>query len=280
MLRSILVGLDGSAHSRTAVRLGIDWARRSNALLVGLGVIDAPSIRTAETVLIGGVSQEDPYLVRQRMADAEREVEQYLEQFALECAEACVAAKLLEDVGLPADEIVLEAQRYDLVLLGQASRFHFETDENRDDTLPKVLKSCARPVVVVPQVRHEGGLVIVAYDGSLQAARTLAEFQATGLAGLGLCPVQIVSIATDRSIAARHAERAVDYLRFHEIRAEPFPIVTGRSTSEVLLEQVSQRNAGLVVMGAYGQSSLREFFVGSVTRTLIADSPAPLFLSH
>jgi nucleotide-binding universal stress UspA family protein len=33
-------------------------------------------------------------------------------------------------------------------------------------------------------------------------------------------------------------------------------------------------------MGAYGQSSLRDFFLGSVTRSLLEESPAPLFLSH
>jgi nucleotide-binding universal stress UspA family protein len=280
MLRSILIGLDGSAHSRTALSLGIDWARRSDALLVGLGIIDEPTIRGAETLLVGGQTFADPILYRERMADARRQVEQFLEQFALQCAEAGVAAKVLEDVGMPAEEIVLEAQRYDLVLLGQQTRFHFETHEDCNDTLCKVLKSSPRPVVVVPAVRHEGGPVLVAYDGSLQAAEALSDFQATGLAGLGLSPVQIVSIASDHSVAARNAERAVDYLRFHEIRAESCPIVTGRSTSETLLEQIRLRNAGLVVMGAYGQSSLREFFLGSVTRSLLEDSPVPLFLSR
>jgi nucleotide-binding universal stress UspA family protein len=278
MLRSILIGLDGSAPSRTAVQLGIEWARRSNALLVGLGIIDEPTICAAETVLNLGTSRADPILARERLADARREVEQYLERFALECADAGVSAKLLEDVGLPADEIVLESQRYDLVLLGQETRFHFETHEEWDDTLPRVLKHSPRPVVVVPAVRHVGGPALVAYDGSVQAARALAEFVATGLAAPG--PVLIVSVAHDRSTAARNADRAIDFLQFHEVHAEPVPIVAGRSISEVLLEQVAQRNAGLVVMGAYGQSSLREFVVGSVTRTMLEDSPVPLFLSH
>jgi nucleotide-binding universal stress UspA family protein len=33
-------------------------------------------------------------------------------------------------------------------------------------------------------------------------------------------------------------------------------------------------------MGAYGQPVLREFLLGSVTRTLLAHSPIPLFLDH
>ena len=35
MLRSILVGLDGSEHGDSALELGIRWARRFDALLVG-----------------------------------------------------------------------------------------------------------------------------------------------------------------------------------------------------------------------------------------------------
>jgi hypothetical protein len=54
MLKSILIGLDGSAYSTTALELGIRWARRFDALLVGLGVIDEPTIRGPEPVPLGG----------------------------------------------------------------------------------------------------------------------------------------------------------------------------------------------------------------------------------
>jgi nucleotide-binding universal stress UspA family protein len=278
MLRTILIGLDGSEDSRAALRLGIEWARRAKARLVGLGIIDAPTICAAEAIVIEGVSYSDPGLSRERMAEARREVERFLDQFAQKCAEAGVEATVFEDVGLPADEIVREAQRYDIVLLGQETRFHFETSDDRDDTLPKVVKHSPRPVVVVPRVWHDGGPVLVAYDGHRLAARALAEFVATGLAGQD--PIQIISIATDQDIAARNAERAVDYLRFHEISAEPCPIGTAGVTHEVLLEEVRQRNASLVVMGAYGHAPLREFFFGSVTRALLKESPAPLFFVH
>lgn len=50
--------------------------------------------------------------------------------------------------------------------------------------------------------------------------------------------------------------------------------------AQVLLGHVQQVQAGLLVMGAYGQPTLREFFFGSVTRTLLAESPVPLFLYH
>jgi nucleotide-binding universal stress UspA family protein len=50
--------------------------------------------------------------------------------------------------------------------------------------------------------------------------------------------------------------------------------------AQVILEQVQQAHASLLVMGAYGQPALREFFFGSVTRTMLEASPVPLFLYH
>jgi nucleotide-binding universal stress UspA family protein len=48
----------------------------------------------------------------------------------------------------------------------------------------------------------------------------------------------------------------------------------------VILEQEQQLKASLLVMGAYGRSTLREFFGGSVTRTMLRESPVPLFFYH
>lgn len=49
MVRSILIGLDGSVYSCSALQLGICWTQRFDALLVGLGVIDEPTIRKSGT---------------------------------------------------------------------------------------------------------------------------------------------------------------------------------------------------------------------------------------
>lgn len=277
MLKSILIGLDGSAFSTSAIELGIRWARRSDALLVALGVIDEPTIRGPEPIPLGGVAYKH-HRDEARMHEAQVKVEQLLERFALRCAEAGVPAKLLEDIGTPAERIVVEAQRFDLVLLGQQTYFQFETQGSPCETLQKVLKNCPRPVVTAPEQLAGGNAVIVAYDGSLQAARALQAFQASGL-HVGL-EVHIVSVANDHVEAARHADRAAEFLGFHQIRSQVHPLATNAPAAEVMLEQVRVRDAGLLVMGAYGQSTLREFFLGSVTRSVLRDAHIPIFLSH
>jgi len=284
MLSSILVGLDGSDYSHSAIEVGIYLARKTGALLVGLGVVDEPTIRDAEPRFIaGGVPYAEPVLYRERIASARREVELFLAQFSLRCAAAGVACKVLEDVGLPHEQIELQAQRYDLILMGQQTRFHFETQEGYDDTVRRVLKNSPRPVIAVParlniKPDDPGHTVLVAYDGSLQAARALHAFQTSGLAGV--LPTIVVSVSSEPLEAARAAERAIDYLRLHDIKAEAHPVTTHKATAPVLLEAAAEHKSVLIVMGGYGRPILREFFMGSVTRSLLAESPVPLFLYH
>ena len=284
MLRSILVGLDGSQYSKSAIDVGIYLARKTGALLVGLGVVDEPTIREAEPRLLGGgVPYAEPVLYRERIANARREVEQFLGQFSQRCAEAGVPFKVLEDVGVPHEQIESEAQRYDLILLGQQTRFHFETQEGYDDTVRRVLKNSPRPVIAVPanlQMNPDdpGHTVLVAYDGSLQSARSLHAFRTSGIAGI--VPMIVATVHPERIRAAQIAERAIDYLRFHEIKAEAMAVGSSASPAQVLLDTAQKHKSALIVMGGYGQPVLREFFLGSVTRSLLAQSPVPLFLYH
>src|SRR5262249_46058732 len=97
MLRSMLVGLDGSTSSPSAVELGLGYALRFDALLVGLGIIDEPTICRPEPVGIWGSfykQRRDAH----RLADARCQVKGFLEQFTSRCAGAGVACQVLEDV--------------------------------------------------------------------------------------------------------------------------------------------------------------------------------------
>lgn len=111
MLKGILIGLDGSAYSVAALELGFRWARAFDARLVGLGIIDEPDIRRPEPVPIGG-SPFKEHRDEALLTRARRRVNQFLEQFAQRCAKAGVACTVLEEVGLPHEQIVLEAQRF------------------------------------------------------------------------------------------------------------------------------------------------------------------------
>jgi hypothetical protein len=84
------------------------------------------------------------------LADARRRVEEILDEFASRCVEHGIACELLEKVGLPYEQIVATGQSHDLVVLPRQSHFHFETERGADDTVQRVLRHSARPVVTVP----------------------------------------------------------------------------------------------------------------------------------
>jgi nucleotide-binding universal stress UspA family protein len=277
MLRSVLVGVDGSEYSTAAVDLGSQWAQRSGAVFVGLGIIDAPTISKPEPVPLGG-SAYKVHRDARLLTDASHKVGQFLEHCARRCTEADVACQILQESGLPAEHLLLEAQRYDLIMLGQHTFFHFETQQQPDETLQVVLKQSPRPVVAVPAALPTGQVVVVAYDGSLHAARTLQTLQVLGLAGSQ--EVHVVCVDPDQAHADYCVERAVAFLHSHQMVAQAYARATKAAPADVLLEHVHQVQASLLVMGAYGRSPLREFFAGSVTRTMLRESPVPLFLYH
>lgn len=93
MLRSILVGLDGSEHSDSALELGIRWSKRFDALLVGIAVVDEPGLHGPEEYMVGEAYFRD--LNKAILNDARRDVEGWLGRYARRCAEAGVAFKEL-----------------------------------------------------------------------------------------------------------------------------------------------------------------------------------------
>jgi nucleotide-binding universal stress UspA family protein len=284
MLGSVLIGLDTAKHADTLVELGIRWAKPTGATLVGLGVVDEPGIRAIEPAFpVGGTPDVDPVIHRgyeARMADVRRKVEQLLEQFAARCLEAGAKHEVVTAVGSPHEMIEGEAQAADLVLLSRGGQFRFTaTGDEGDETLTKVLKDAARPIVVVPATPAPAGAIVIAYDGSLQAARALAAFEATGLAGTGQVHVVCV-VETSTYDATHHVERARRFLGRHGIEAKPHILEPSGPPARQILERVGTLGAGLLVMGAYGRPVLREFFLGSVTRTVLGECPVPMFLCH
>jgi nucleotide-binding universal stress UspA family protein len=92
--------------------------------------------------------------------------------------------------------------------------------------------------------------------------------------------VCVLSTDEDREEATRQAERAVELLRLHAIDAVTHTLGPVDSVSQSILEEVRQRNARLLVMGAYGHSTVREFLLGSITKAVLKESPVPVFLCH
>ena len=71
------------------------------------------------------------------------------------------------------------------------------------------------------------------------------------------------------------------YLDSHGIRYTlKDAVLKDDSIGECLTAYAVETHAVMLVMGAYGHARFREFFIGGATRSMLADPPLPLFLSH
>lgn len=277
MARSILIGVDGSPHGEAAVEFGLRWAGEYKCRLTGVCVVDERGMTGGELVPIGvGAYKADRDRTRIRRASAQ--AADWLDAFSGRCNAAGVVASAVTESGDPAAVLSLEAQGHDLVLLGRQTHFQFESQDSPDDVLQHLIRHAPRPVVAVPLEPEGGRGVVIAYDGSLQAARAVQAFQATGL-GAGW-PVHVVHVGSGSGAGSPHACRAVEFLTAHGIAAAVHHVPGTDAVAHALVGACRELRAGLVVMGAYGRSTLYEFFLGSVTRTMLAECPVPLFLYH
>lgn len=278
MLKGLLIGLDGTAASGPALELGLNWARRFGAVLAGLAVVDEPGIGLSQDVLFAEGYHRP--VAPPALPDARRRAGEILGIFRNRCEAAQVACRPLQVEGTPFARIVAEAPRFDLVLLGTETHFEFGARAWADTTLSRVLQECARPVVAVPKspAIAKGEAILIATDGSREAALALATFEATGLARGS--EVHLLSVASERGVAAQAVATAADFLRLHEVEVRDHAVETDRSPADVILDKAERFGVGLLVMGAFGQSALREFFLGSVTRSILERGRVPLFCSH
>ncbi len=274
-LKTVLVALDGSACSLTATTLALDWARRFDARLLGLGIVDEASIHRPEPVPLGTGAYKKAR-DEARMVDAHRRVAEFLADFRGRASAIGARSDLLEEQGDPAERILFEAQRADVVMLGRETHFNFETPTRRDATFAQVVRSSPRPMVVVPPTLAEGTGVLVAYGGGREAARTLQLFALLGLAAGET--LDVVTIHRDPAQARAIARAAGDFLAAHGVIHRVHTVGSPAAPAEVLLEEVESRRPRLLVLGAHREHPLRDLFATSVTRAMLGACPVPIFV--
>ena len=118
--------------------------------------------------------------------------------------------------------------------------------------------------------------VMIAWNGSPEAAWALRG----AIPLLGGRRVELVMIGADDD-GSLPATDALAYLSRHDIHAEARIVARDGVTAEEALERTAlDMGAGLIVMGAFGKSRLRETLFGGATRYLITSGRLPLLLAH
>lgn len=172
--------------------------------------------------------------------------------------------------------LIGEARMHDLTIMPMAK------DVATQFVLQDLVFGSGRPVILLPQ-DISGPLkfaaVVIAWDGSRVAARALADAmpflqRAT--------TVWLVTVTGDKPFNNDSSIGIARNLQLHGVTAvvETEPMIGDEGAGAALLRYCACHDAGLLVMGAYGHSRVRDFIVGGATKTMLTEAPLPVLLSH
>lgn len=178
-----------------------------------------------------------------------------------------------------ADYVAKLARTRDLCILPLVGGY-----DGQLEVAKSVVFSSGRPMLIFRSGEVGGlvvgpNLVVVAWDGSRNAARALAD----ALPILALAKqVRILSVLDDKpDVEINQGADAQRHLMMHGVPASLDEVKSdGQAIGSVLDRYVQQHKPDLLVMGAYGHSRAREFLLGGATEHTLNDPPCPVLLSH
>lgn len=277
-MKSLLVALDDTPCGRAAAVQSLVLAGRSGATVTGASVLDIAALTRPEMVPIGAFR----YKLRAdvaRVGRARERAGRAQDWFLAECRTRGIAGKALPLEGDPAEQLRAAAAAHDAIVIGRDADLQDAGESGLEHTVEHLLHANPRPLIVVPERANQAlKRVLVAYDGSVPASRTLQLFT---LLGLGRdCTIDIVAAGSDGKAAELAAHQAEAYLGLYGLAATVRPIASSDHPSEIVEAQAKSLQSDLIVMGAYGHRGWRETLLGSFTTRMLNRCPTALFIHH
>jgi len=287
-IRTVLAAISGGSASAGAIGLGCYLVRRFDAHLEGFHVAPDPAavlVAAGEEFAVpasAGLAEAMMAQATVQAAQARALFEDVIRQHGIahhalpQLAPRRPSASWRQETGSAAALVARRGRFFDLVVLGRSDRV---VNEPHSDTIEQTLLHSGRPVLLAPSETPPSGIgnvVAVGWNGSPQAVRALS------LALPLLRKAEAVSLIATEDLDPGESSAAIDYLAWHEIKAEErrIPGASGRHIGRALIAEAQHAAADLLVMGGFGHAPWRELFFGGATRTALATMPLPLLLVH
>lgn len=222
-------------------------------------------------------------LIEQARVDAEATLERFAQ--AAEAQEIPFDTRLIEcSENRAPEQLARMARIFDISIMRQANPDKPHANFIGQLT-EEVMFSSGRPVFFMPyvgahQIPCKVGLI--AWDGSKAATRAVHD----ALPLLECMEKAIILVVDPEKIEhydknSKPGDALSAHLTAHGIRNKVLRVPSGgTSTSTVVLNEVSNTGADILIMGGYGTPKLREVIMGGVTRTLFECMTVPVLMSH
>jgi nucleotide-binding universal stress UspA family protein len=283
MIQSILVPMDGSEASFSALENAAELGRIAGAKLRGLFVEDEgeflPPAYVApvpEPFVPGlGTTGLPPAPSEELIQEWQLSGAKIQTAFAQQCELMNVKGNCAVVRGIAREVIVEQAKTADLVVMGRRGKRNSHRSKGPGSHTEAVLMTTTRPVLVVPAGTRRTGRILVAYDGSKAAQRAI-DYGAI-FTKLQVSKVDVLTVANTGAEAYGPQGEARKFLAAYDLDVS-FVVKPGHPALAIS-QHAQEIDAGLIVMGAYGHSRLVEMVFGSTTSEVLEKARCPVLLA-
>ena len=277
MFKNILIPQDGSKHSRAALAYGTWLARKCDAKVIGLYVVDVVAMEGPFLHDLSGSLGFEPFLnFSTKMRDIlESKGQGILKEFTENCQREGVVYDSVQDFGIVANTICEKAKLADMVIMGRRGiNIQFEYGL-LGSTTEGVIRKCSKPVLIVSDEYKEVTKPLLAYDGSFTSSRAMhsaAEFVNT----LKL-PLTVITVSKDGNGEALLND-AREYFKPYDIQPQ-FVLLKGHAPQEIV-KYYKEHDHDILFMGITSHSRIVEMVLGSTTEYVMRSVNGPVFLER
>ncbi|MFI8692191.1 universal stress protein [Stutzerimonas kunmingensis] len=161
-----------------------------------------------------------------------------------------------------------------LLVIGRQGEDSGDAIQHIGSQLENVIRTMQRPILVAANDFSAPQSVMLAFDGSA-TSRKGVEMLAGSPLFKGM-PIHLVMVAADTADNQAQLENARGVLSAAGFNVEI--AIRAGEVEPTLHAYQAEHGIDLLVMGAYGHSRIRQFFVGSTTTNMIRTTSTPLLL--
>jgi nucleotide-binding universal stress UspA family protein len=283
MIKRILVALDPDPDTPVALDYAARLAKRHDAEVAGLAIVDTKRITTD----VGGGGIGTMYYAEQRRAELSDEVRakgrELLDTFVDRMEAAGVEHVERIEEGVPIKRMVEDTRYQDLLVVGREPHFYYAHPDRETTTLSDIVKKSVCPALIVCGAPRDVSEVLIAYDGSSASAATLQRFAQFQPFGTDLT-VDLAHVRAGRIESREHSElllrQAATYLKSHGYESISENSLSEGDPGERILEHAENSGTDLLAAGTHSVSAIQRLAFGSTTQHLIDQCVAPLFTFH
>jgi nucleotide-binding universal stress UspA family protein len=277
MIKSILVAIDGSAHSAAARDQAVALAARYQARVVGLHVLDVRLVEMPPFLASAYVVETAPASTMpvEILAGFRENGDRLLQEFREATGNAAVTVELRMEEGVPAQTIAELADGHDLLVMGKRGVHARWGDQLVGSTAELVARSAAAPVLLAERESRALSRLVLLYDGGHASNEALK--RAADLAANLPASLLVLTGAGALDSAGEVQSDAKDYLSAFSLSVE-YKIFSG-DVVMTTLQFLDEERADLLVVGRHGHSRLRALILGSTTGELLQRARLPVLVA-